>query len=97
MKSTQEVEKECNRMPLVLGYLKMRDHAKALESELCMSTQRIESRKAGKKCWRCRGDGFVKGCYPNMMPCPDCSLHNAGGMARELAAQDSESPTKQNG
>lgn len=34
MKTTDEMEHECNRMPITLGYLKMRDHAKAMEAKL---------------------------------------------------------------
>lgn len=34
MKTTEEMEHECNRMPVTLGYLKMRDHAKAMEAEV---------------------------------------------------------------
>lgn len=34
------------------------------------------------ECERCRGGGFIKGCFPNMMPCPECSRHNDPVVAR---------------
>jgi hypothetical protein len=44
MKRTEEKERECNRLPGTLGYLKMRDHALSLETELQYSR---EDRQAG--------------------------------------------------
>ena len=62
MKTTEEIERDCSRLPLELGYLKMRDHAKELELELEQSRQ---DRIAGAECSK-RLAAKLAACSPNL-------------------------------